>query len=180
MCSWHRRTCWREKSSPSLSEISMSAPAWRLSLQTVTLKHFEKTKTKNKCQKTFCCWLQRNVPGYDAIVRLCWDICQVFASYFSMEPHWYLSSLCQHSGQDIASRVNDEQGEQMVFVVIWSDGCQPCLCHWTTAYRQDGRPLHSCRLMMTFCKMTSTFLHFFWLLFFLVRTNLFLQCCLVK
>lgn len=37
----------------------------------------------------------------------------------------------------------------MVFVVIWSDGFQPRL--WQ-ADKRDGRPLHSCSLMITFAK----------------------------
>lgn len=52
-------------------------------------------KGKNKCQESFCRCLQQNVPGYDAIVRLCRDVssfCQLFQQGASSASSIYVST----------------------------------------------------------------------------------------
>lgn len=98
--SWKRSTRWREKSSSCLTEISISAP---------TLNHFEKKK-KNKCQESFCCCLQQHAPGYDAIMHRDMSIfCQLFQQEATSIS---LLCLCQHSGWEVASGVNDGQEDR--------------------------------------------------------------------
>lgn len=129
-------------------------------------------KKKSKCQESFRCCLQQNVPGCDAIVRLCRDassFCQLFQQGASSISLLY---LCQHSGRDIASRVNDEQWDR--WFLLSTGVMAPSLVSVIEpglTDRQDGRPLHSCRPMMTFRKKTRSFL---------VRTNWCLRCCLVN
>lgn len=52
-----------------------------------------KPKKKNKCQESFCCCLQQNVPGCDAIIRLCRDMSGFLPVISAGELHPYLSSI---------------------------------------------------------------------------------------
>lgn len=64
-------------------------------------------KKNNKCQESFCCCLQQHAPGYDAIMRRDMSIfCQLFQQGATSIS---LLSLCQHSGREVASGVNDGQ-----------------------------------------------------------------------
>lgn len=72
----------------------------------------EAIEKKSKRQESFCCCLEQNVPGHDAIVRLCPHLssfCHLFQHGASSIPLFY---RCQHSSRGTASRVNDEQGDR--------------------------------------------------------------------
>ena len=69
-----------------------------------------KKKKKNKCQESFCCCLQQHAPGYDAIMHRDMSIfCQLFQQEATSIS---LLCLCQHSGREVASGVNDGQEDR--------------------------------------------------------------------
>ena len=167
MYSWHRSTCWREKSS-ILPDTNICISS---SLKTFLYRQqhwgaLRRERKKSKCQESFCCCLQQNVPGYDGIVRLCWR-------HLNQRGAWSISMLylCQSEGRDAASRVNDERGDRWfllssgMMAPSFVSVIEPKLTDGQ-AHKEHGRSLHSRQLTMRFSKNDIPLLFF-------VRTNLF-------
>lgn len=101
-----------------------------------------------KCARLW--WNHSSVPGYVRFLPV------ISASSISF------LYLCQHSGRDTASRVNDEQWDRWfllssgVMASSLVSVTEPKLTDRPT-HKQHGRPLHSCRLMMTFAKWRILF-----------------------
>lgn len=106
----------------------------------------------------------------------CAGTCQVLASYFSRDPHPYLSSICVSTAAgDTASRVNDEQRDR--WLLLSSGVMAPSLLSVTepklTDRQMDGQtcrqkgwqPLSELYADNDLCNMTYPFLVMFQFVF---------------